>query len=415
VIRPSLRVSSLFTALVLAGTAAAQQDVNQRMEALERKNAELEQKLDALAEENEGLTLSDVVPAMGAGQNGMGPAASKIYGLDQGLALGGYGEFLYERHNGAGSDELDALRAVIYFGYRFDQNWVFNSEIEFEHGGEEVGVEFAYLDYLWRQSMNFRAGMVLIPMGFLNELHEPPTYLAATRPETEQRILPTTWSENGAGVFGDSGPFSYRAYVVNGFDALGFTAEGLRDGRQEGSEALAEDLAFVGRADLTSVPGLLAGGSIYWGDAGQEQAGLGGTNTTIGELHGEWRSGGLWVRALGAMASVDDVAELNAANGFVGAQSVGEEMVGYYGELGYDVLALFAPESRQSLSPYARYEAVDTQDEVPTGFASDPANDFDVLTVGLNWRPLPNIVFKGEYEDFDQVEDGWNVNMGFSF
>src|SRR5690606_5504586 len=118
-------------------------------------------------------------------------------------------------------------------------------EIEFEHAstgqGGEVSVEFAYLDYLATPHLGVRAGMVLVPMGFVNELHEPTTFLGTTRPLTESTIIPTTWRENGAGVFGDIGDFSYRAYVINGLDAVGggssraggFSAAGLRGGRQK--------------------------------------------------------------------------------------------------------------------------------------------------------------------------------------
>ena len=415
IVSRSRAVLPLLAAAALAAPALAQEDLVERVERLEQKNAELESKLSAVADAQEGLTLEGLVPPVGDSAFGLGPSASKVYAAEEGLSLGGYGEALYERRSGDVPDEADFLRAVLYVGYRFDEHWIFNSEIEFEHGGEEVGVEFAYLDYLWRESMNFRAGLVLIPMGFLNELHEPPTFLAAKRPETERRILPSTWRENGAGVFGDAGPVTYRAYVVNGFDATGFTDEGLRDGRQNGSEALTEDVAVVGRVDWTETPGLLAGGSLYYGNAGQDQAGLGSTQTTVAELHAEWHARGLWLRGLVAMAQVDDVAELNAANGFVGADSVGEEMGGHYVEAGYDVLSLLSPGSAQAVSPYVRYESVDTQEEVPEGFASDPANDFDVLTAGLNWRPRSNIVFKVEYQDFDELADGWNAAMGFSF
>jgi len=413
----SLRVLRLLplSLLTLLLTAAAQDDLPKRVDELERRNAELESRLDALADEQEGLLLGDLVPPLGEGRYGLGTAASKVYGTDQGLSLGGYGEALYERHNGSGEDEIDFLRAVLYVGYRFDEHWVFNSELEFEHAGEEVGVEFATLDYLHSAALNARTGLVLIPMGLVNELHEPTAFLGARRPETERRILPSTWREVGAGVFGDAGPVSYRAYVVNGFDATGFSAEGLRDGRQNGSEALAEDLAVVARADWTETPGLLAGGSVYTGGAGQDQPGLGSTTTTIGELHADWRSHGLWLRGLVAMANVDDVAALNAANGFVGADSVGEEMEGLYVEAGYDVLGLLCPESGQSLSPYVRFESFDTQKEVPTGFASDPANDQEILTMGLNWRPISNIVFKAEYQDLDEQPDGVNLAMGFVF
>jgi len=409
------RPLSLLALLSLSVPRLAQQDVDTRLQALERKNAELERRLEALAEEQEGLTLGGLVPPLAESRYGLGPSASKVYSASEGLSLGGYAEALYERRSGDTPDEIDFLRLVTYIGYRFDEHWVFNSEIEYEHGGEEVGVEFAYLDYLWKDSLNFRAGLVLIPMGFVNELHEPPTFLAAKRTEIERRILPSTWRENGAGVFGDAGGFSYRAYVVNGFDATGFSDQGLRGGRQNGSEALAEDLAIVGRLDWTETPGLLVGAALYFGDSGQEQAGLGATTVTAFDLHGEWRSGGLWTRALLAGAQIDDVAELNALNGFTGAESVGEELEGYYVEAGYDILGWLARGTSQSLSPYVRYEAFDTQADVPSGFASDPVNDTDILTAGLNWRPRSNLVFKGEYQDYEDAADGWNLLMGFSF
>jgi hypothetical protein len=409
------RLPLSLTLVSLASGAHAQDDTAARLSVLEKKNAELEARLEALADEQEGFTLDGLVPPTSGSVHGLGPSASKVYGVAEGLSLGGYAEALYERRNGDVTDEADFLRLVTYVGYRFDEHWVFNSEIEFEHAGEEVGVEFAYLDYLGCEALNFRMGLLLLPMGFVNELHEPPTFLAAKRTETERRILPSTWRENGVGVFGDAAGMSYRAYVVNGFDATGFTDQGLRGGRQNGSEALAEDVAFVGRIDWTETPGLLAGGSVYFGNSGQDQPGLESTGVTVAELHGEWRAGGLWARALVARAEVDDVAELNAASGFVGADSVGEELEGWYAEAGYDLLAWLARGSEQALSPYVRYEALDTQAAVPTGFASDPANDFDILTAGLNWRPRSNLVFKLEYQDFEVSEDGWNALMGFSF
>jgi hypothetical protein len=409
------RIASLSYFALLASAPGAQQELVQRVDALEKRNAELEAKVEALADEHESWTLAGLVPPLADSRYGLGPAASKVYSTEEGLSLGGYAEALYERRNGPANDEIDLLRLVLYLGYRFDEHWVFNAEIEFEHGGEEVGIEFAYLDYLWKEALNLRMGMVLIPMGFVNELHEPPTFLTAKRSEVERRILPTTWHENGVGIFGDAGPVSYRAYVVNGFDATGFTDQGLRDGRQGGSEALAEDLAVVGRLDWTDTPGLLVGGSAYFGNAGQDQPNLGSTGVAIGELHAEWHAHGLWLRGLATMATVDDVAELNAANGFVGADSVGEEMEGFYVEAGYDVLALRSEGSTQSVSPYVRFESLDTQAEVPSGFASDPANDLEIATAGLNWRPRSNLAFKLEYQDFEDDPDGWNLAMGLSF
>ncbi len=392
-------------------------DLEARVTELERENEELRRRIDVVAEEQERLELGELVPPVGESQWGLGPAASKVYGVESGISLGGYGEALYRFSNR--SDEFDFLRGVLYVGYRFDEDWVLNSEFELEHAstGEEgeVSLEFAYLDYLHDPALNARAGLVLIPMGFLNELHEPTTFLSATRPETERRIIPSTWREMGAGVFGDAGPISYRTYIVNGFDATGFGDTGLRGGRQDGSKAKAEDLAIVARADWTDTPGLLAGGSVYYGDSGQDQAGLGGTGTSIYEVHAEWKARGLWLRGLFAHAEVDDVTQLNNALGFVGNKSVGEELEGWYVEAGYDIWALIDPEAPAVVRPYVRYERVDTQAEVPTGFASSPANDFDVVTVGINVQPIDQLAFKLEYQDFETAADGVNLSVGYAF
>lgn len=239
--------------------------------------------------------------------------------------------------------------------------------------------------------------------------------MPATRPITETRIIPSTWRENGVGVYGEASGFSYRAYVMNGFDAMGFSAAGLRGGRQKGSEALADDFAIVARGDWVGTPGLTVGAAAYMGDSGQGQAGLGSTGTSIYEVHAEYRAGGIWARGLAAMSEVDDVTELNAALGNVGNQSVGEELQGAYLELGYDLLSALAPESESSLSPYVRYEAIDTQAEVPTGFTSDPANDETIWTVGLNYQPISQIAIKLDYQDWDRGTDRWSFQIGYVF
>ena len=130
-----------------------------------------------------------------------------------------------------------------------------------------MSVEFMALDFFWKKEANFRTGLVLVPMGFINEVHEPPFFLGVRRPETERRILPATWREMGVGVFGQLGEeVEYRAYVVNGFNAAGFSASGIRGGRQNGNRALAEDFALVGRVDWTPWHGVLLGASAYVGN-----------------------------------------------------------------------------------------------------------------------------------------------------
>lgn len=410
-----------FLSLLLAGStvharATEDEQLRERVDTLERKNTELERRIEVLADEQERIEFGDLVPTIGESEHGLGPAASKVYGQDQGISIGGYGEALFTDYSGGGkTDVFDFLRSVLYFGYKFDEHWVFNSEIEFEHAstGESgsASVEFAYLDYLHSEAVNARAGLLLLPMGFVNEMHEPSTFLAATRPETERRILPTTWRENGVGVFGDVGPVTYRAYAVNGFDGMGFEAGGLRGGRQKGSKAKAEDFAVVARADWTATPGVLAGVSVYHGDSGQNQAGLGATTTTIADVHAEYQGEGWWVRALAAQATLDDVAELNVATG----ESVGERLEGFYVETGYDVLASLAPESEMALVPFMRWESIDTQVETASGFAASAGHDEEIVTFGIHFRPIDSIVIKIDYQDYDRGLDRLNATIGYAF
>jgi hypothetical protein len=394
---------------------------------------ELSRQLQVLAQEVERLKIGEAAAPAPAGMGPMGPAASKVYRTERGLSIGGYGELLYrhksdrgeaeasvsrgkeeEEEGEEGGNRLDLQRAVLYFGYKWNDHFLFNSEVEYEHGGKEVGVEFAYLDYLWRPQANFRAGLLLLPMGFLNELHEPTVFLSADRPDTEQLLLPTTWTENGFGLFGQSGPWSYRTYVVDGFDATGFSEKGLRGGRQEGKLAKADSFAWVGRLDYNPLPGLVIGGSAYVGDAGQDletpEGRALGVRTKIAEGHLEWKWRGLSLRALGAQARVADVAALDAALGLTGDASVGERLQGYYLEAGYDVLAGSAGNGgERSLTPFARYERVDTQERVPAGFVADPANDFHSLTLGVAYKPIEQLVFKLDHQRVD-TEAGTGSN-----
>jgi hypothetical protein len=394
---------------------------------------ELDRRLDVLAAEIERMKVGEAAAQADVAEYGLGPAASKIYRTGRGASIGGYGEMLFQNPSSSRDDgsesgtasQLDFQRAVVYLGYKFGDNWLLNSEIEFEHASTskagDVSVEFAYLDRLVRPEINARVGMLLVPMGFLNELHEPTTFLGAKRPDIERVIIPTTWRENGLGAFGNTGSVTYRTYVVAGLDAQGFSADGLRGGRQKGSRSRAEDFAWVGRLDYKGTPGLLLGGSAYIGDSGQglsldgRQVAVG---TTLYEGHLEWRRRGLEFRALGVRAELDDVAELNQALGLTGSESVAEELKGFYLQVAYDVLSPFSRGNRE-LAPFLRYESYDTQAEVPEGFSRDPANDVESWTLGLNFQPIDRVVLKVDYQDVDNEAgtgvDQFNVSVGYIF
>ncbi|HEX2249797.1 MAG TPA: hypothetical protein VHH32_05575 [Gemmatimonadales bacterium] len=396
----------------------------------------LEAQVEAITRELEELRLGrDLVVEADTSLYGFGPAASKVYKVREGVSLGGYGEVLYENlastreddtPSGA-TDRLDALRAIVYVGYKFSDQILFNSELEFEHGttgaGGSVSIEFAYLEYRLSPQFGLRGGLLLPPMGFINEVHEPPAFLGARRPETERQIIPSTWRESGIGIFGGMGRVTYRAYLVNGFDASGFSASGLRGGRQNGSEAAAENFGVVGRVDVAPGLGLTVGSSAYLGNSGQGEvlpsnpAATLGARTFIWEGHAQYKAGGFDLSGLFALSTLDEAAEINAANELTGDASVGDRLIGWYLQGGYDVLR--ATGSTHQLIPYLRYEQLDTQDRVPDGFTSNPANDRSLLTIGTMWKPVPNVSLKADYQIVsNQADTGvnqLNVNLGYLF
>lgn len=382
--------------------------------------AELDRKIDILTRKIESMETGTTPVHADQFQAGLGQAASKVYRAEPGLSLGGYGEMVYENREGT-SDQIDFLRAILYTGYKFNDRVVFNSEIEFEHatsgdGIGEVSVEFAYLDFMLREQFNARVGMMLVPMGLVNELHEPTAFFGVLRPAVERSIIPTTWRENGAGIYGSSGPLTYRAYLLNGFRADEFSASGIRGGRQKGGKALADDFALVTRLDWAPAEGLLLGGSLYTGDSGQNLSV--DVGTTIVELHGTANLRGWRARALWADTSLDDVAELNGILGLSGSESIGDEMTGWYAELGYDLTTLYEMPGA-GLSPFVRYEELDTQKSVPTGFSRNPTNDRQLLTIGLAWQPIDQTVIKFDYQianDGTEIETNqFNLGMGYIF
>lgn len=391
---------------------------------------ELARRLDLLAAEVEQLRSGDAQPVDKLTREerqalGLGPSAASVYERPAGVSIAGYGEVLFERRgtrDQAGASfpanpRIDMLRAILYTGYRFNDRFLFNSEIEFEHGGDEVAVEFAYLDFRVNSHLSIRGGNLLVPLGLVNEYHEPNVFIGTHRPETERRIIPSTWHENGAGIVGSAGPVTFRAYAINGLDAQRFSAAGLRDGRQGGAQAKVNDWAFTGRADVALLPGIVGGVGLYQGNSGQGQFDSTNVGTTIVEVHGQAQIRGFDVRGLFARASLDGAADLNAARNLAGADAVAEAMVGGYGQVAYDVLSQRG--TRISLAPFYRFEKLNTQDAVPAGFLADPARNQTMQVIGVELKPIPNIVVKADYQFTANRartgRDQFSVALGYAF
>jgi hypothetical protein len=419
---------------------------------------ELERKVDVLTSELEQLRLgaaADTGATVAGPRHGLGPSASKVYGAAHGVSLGGYGEMLYEnfdrqREDGtaaAALDRLDLLRIVFYVGHKFSDELLLNSEVEFEHAGVtdegtiegtsdpltggvtgeselsgEAVVEFAYLEWSRRPAFGVRAGMLLVPVGLTNEQHEPPVFIGARRSDVEQIIIPTTWSANGVGAIGEfSSGLSYRLYLTEGLNGARFSAQGIRKGRQGGSQSLFTQPAVTGRLDYAAHGGATIGASFFAGNTWQDFQPTAGTlapRLSLIDVHGRIDWHGLQARALYAHGSLTEASDLSDALGLTGSDRLGETFFGVTAEASYDLLGRLAPGSSYALLPYARWENYDTQNGVPGG-SENPALERTVWTAGAAFRPHPNVIVKADRQwrsnQADTGTDQWNVAFGYMF
>ena len=405
----------------------------------EEKIKKLEEQIKVLADEIEAIKSASVTePPVYEAEFGVAPAASKVYRVDQGVSFGGYGELLIGNVKEDSHDIVDTLRLVLYNGYKYNDHIVFNSEIEFEHGttgsnkdgkAGSASVEFALIDFLITDEFNLRAGLLLTPFGIVNEIHEPTTFYGVGRPEVERRIIPSTWRESGTGAhgtfdLGSAGELSYRAYAMSSADARGFKASDNRSLRIKGNRARFDDIAFVGRLEYDPIPGLKIGGSIFYGNTGQDEEVNGQTIDGLFQMYevdAQFQYAGLDLRALSVWTMLDDATLINQLNEYEGNKSVGEEQSGWYVLGAYNIFSALNSGNRymEYLAPFFRYERFDTQKEVPAGFERDPANDRTQYTIGVNYKPIPNVVIKAEYQNLDnaadEAMDQFNFGLGYVF
>jgi hypothetical protein len=404
---------------------------------------ELEHKVDALAEDLTDLKERIAIPETDAlkSQFGLGPAASKVYGVDRGLSIGGYGEFYLGHYLGDPDNPLDRdaerpqhrgdiYRFILYTGYKFNDWIVMNTEVELEHSttgtnpenGESgsVSVEFLYLDLLFSKYASVRAGLMLVPMGIINEMHEPTTYNGNFRPETERRIIPSTWREPGVGLFGSiPGGFEYNLYFVSGLSDEGFDEKGVRGGRQKGNHFAWEDKAGVASLKWHFRDHVTLGSSFYYGGADQDPHRDDTVRVWIVEGHTIFRYAGAELRGLLAINDIDGAAKNDirtpeqqdpASDDYVPEpipKVVPTRQIGWYAEGSYDV---FAQVERVThvLAPFVRYEALDLNDRMYADQAKKGSLDTAEITAGLGYKPHPQVVIKAEFAH--RTSDGTHDN-----
>jgi DtxR family Mn-dependent transcriptional regulator len=343
-------------------------------------------------------------------------------------ALSGYMDFHFNKPEFSDA-QLDFHRFVLLVTHTFSEKIRFVGELELEHalveGLEEKGeleLEQAYVDFLLSRSFNVRAGMLLVPIGIINERHEPPVFYGVERPFNDTVIIPTTWFEVGAGVHGEIGRgWRYRAFVVAPLDAAEFSAdEGIREGRQKGSEANIGRPAVTGRIEYVALRGLTVGASGWSGKSGFQFRPEFDVPVSVAEFDGRYARRRLELRGQFSQVWIDNAGRLNDALAIsVGVNpNIARVLRGFYGEAGYRV---FSNPSLGEIGAFVRYENFDTQFRMPSGYVGLPEFDRDAWVVGATYWPDPDIAVKFDYSivrnrsTVIQEPNSLNVGLGWWF
>ncbi|WP_372647441.1 hypothetical protein [Draconibacterium sp.] len=347
-------------------------------------------------------------------------SADNLLIQDSKLLIGGYGEVHYNQplsgdtyNNG----KLDVHRVVMLLGYNFNEKTQFITEIEYEHV-KEVYVEQAFLQYKLNNAINFRGGLMLVPMGIINEYHEPTTFNGVERPLVDNTITPTTWREIGFGVTGTILPASlkYQAYVMNGFNGYDGSAKlsgakGLRSGRQKGAESYVSAPNFAGKIEYFGIRGLNLGVSTYLGktqsklyngidkddDAAVAMADSSVVGISMLGLDARYSVKGLQLRGQLYYASLSNTDEYNVFTANDGSMNdVGSAMIGYYAEAAYNVFRTVDTELQ--LTPFVRYEFLNTHSSVENNIAKNASYEKTAITTGLTLALTKGAVVKTDIQ-----------------
>ena len=352
-------------------------------------------------------------------------AAQRILSGNYGgaVTVGAYGELVYnqpESQNGV----LDVHRLVLLFGYRFNEKTQFVTEVEIEHV-EEVFVEQAFVNYAVAPNVNLRGGLMLVPMGIVNEFHEPTTFNGVDRPNVDHEIIPTTWRELGVGVSGRFNEISlgYQAYVFNGFKSTmsdggsgitGFLGgkSGLRGGRQKAIESTVDSPTFSAKLDYYGIPGLRLGLSGYFGDTQAEDdiEDMDGANIGISMIGLDARYAYQRFAARGQFIHAS-LSGTEAYNNLTN-RDLGSALQGWYVEAAYNLLP---QEKKQRLFAFARYEQYDTHADTAGSLPRNDAYNRTDLTTGLSYHIAPGVVLKGDYQFRDNAVSGGDVANQLNF
>jgi hypothetical protein len=423
-----LRGLSLLTGAVLAlaqpSQAATQEEIEVKLNALAAQVTQLQAELAELKAQETTTAAAAPTAAAVAGAPALAASDESTNKVD----WFGYGELTYSRPNGdRASTVADLGRFVLGASYRFDDKTRFVSELEVEHSVSsaedpgEVEIEQAYIERRLGDTAYARIGLFLIPVGMLNENHEPTRYYGVFRNFVETAIVPTTWREGGFAVRGDTASgLRWDIGISTGFDLSKWDA-GSEEGLEEPLGSIHQELALARAGDLsgfaavnyTGLPGLRLGTSIFTGEASQGQPGFDSNRVTLWEGHARWNPGNWDLSALYARGDISNTRPINLT--LIGSPTlIPQSFFGWYLEAAYRAQL----RNDWMLAPFARYERINTAAgyaALGAGLTPDPLADENVFTAGLNLDIAPGVVVKLDFLRFDRDTDKNRFDLGIGY
>lgn len=414
-----LKLAVTASLLAMAGSTFAQstpeRDLVKRLDQLATELANVKAQLTQLQEQRAAAT-----PATAPVQETTAHAEPKT-------VLSSYGEISYNRPTNSTKDtQADLKRFVLGFQHRFDPKTKVVAEMEVEHSvtskddDGEVAIEQAYVEHQFHPNWAMRGGLFVMPMGLLNENHEPNAFYGVERNFVETAIIPTTWREGGLQFVGtfDNG-LTLQTGASTGFDLNKWDATSAENREsplgsihQEMSFAKARDISVFGALNWRGIPGLQLGGSLFTGGATQGQM----TTTSrvlLWDLHTRWTPGRWDLSALYSRGSISNTAALNLPN--VGSDFlIPETFDGWYMQAAYKLWSF----QDYVLTPFARIEEYNTARSfafIGTGVTPNAAPTEQVTTLGTNFQLTPGIVLKADVQRFRENKNANRVNLGLGW
>ncbi|MEO6638309.1 MAG: hypothetical protein ABIN25_08530 [Ginsengibacter sp.] len=369
----------------------------------------------------------------------------------QKTVISGYGSAFYQRDFNAGQSSVTLERAVLFVGHQFNNKISFFSELEVENAkvegeeaGGEIAMEQAFLKFNLNRKQYLLAGLFVHRIVILNENHLPVNFNGVERPMVEQLVIPATWRELGIGFYGrsDKLPLNYSIALLNGLNSAGLEhGDGIRSGRAEGSNALANNLAVTASLQYNwkdfkfQISGYTAGTvglSKRGADSLNLNSGAFGTPLYLADANVQYSKNAFSAKALVANIHYPGAGKVNTAY----AKNIAENMYGAYAEIGYDWL--YKPQAQQpAFITFVRYEVLDLNSSIPAPPKAiyDGTEKQQHLIAGISYLPIPNVVIKTDVRllhtgaqnpalvinpapnarDYQQSNTFFNVGIGYSF